>query len=370
MSEYRSEHRKKLDGIESVIIFNPVGRIVITGWDEPDLFVDFTVTMPGDQLMSDAMVPEFSQSGKVLSVMPPKAAMSGSGSLDVSMDSENSTDEFSEEFSSGISDFIGKIVSFAQSSGKKVRSGVKSAIDVRLPRNMPITVKNLNGVIAISNMHSAVTAKGLNGPVTLNAITGPVEAKTVNGPVTIEKSLCPELSLKSVNGPVKCYVTGVAGPISLKTVNGPVRMMIPRHSDIDLSAKTFHGAIKISSDFISQTRSSRVNKATLNAGDHPVSIKSTTGSITVITTDEPVQEIVDSRRDKLDAKTGIARSTVKNSETGTTIKAHSDQSADTETKKAAEKTGSPENSLQSQIDRMLSSGKITADEAEKLRKAI
>jgi hypothetical protein len=370
MSEYRSEARKTLEGIESVAILNPVGRIELSGWDEPDLFIDYVITMPDDKVSSESVAPEFKTVGNVLNVMPPRGAMSGENDKDITISVDDDMEDISDEFSGGFTDFIAKIVKFSHSSGKKVQSGIKIALDIRIPKTMPITVKNLSGVIAISNMSASVTAKGLNGPVSLNAITGPVMAKTVNGPVTIEKSYCPEVALKSVNGPVKCYLMGVTGPISLKTVNGPVRMMIPQYSDIDLTAKTLHGAIKISSDFVSQSRTSRQSKATLNKALHQVHIKSATGSITVITTDETKPEASGKQQAKPVRESGISHTGHKKSESDMVSKMKSEQTNGQKKDKVAGGTDSPSNSLDSQIDRMLAAGKITADEADKLRNAI
>jgi hypothetical protein len=364
MSEHRSEHRIKLEGVESVQIFNPVGRIVITGWGEPDLFLDYTVTLPGDPASSETLAPHIDISGAIMSIQPPKQLMEEKHRDDINISFKQEFDDEMEDFGAGFSDFVGKIVTFAQRSGKKVMSGVKISMDIRLPRGMAVTVKNLNGVIAVSNMEASVRAKGLNGPISLSAIKGPVIAQAVNGPVTIEKSACPELLLKSVNGPVKCYLDALPGPVTLKTVNGPVRLMLPQNAEADLSVKTFHGAIKIGSDFTTQNRTSRVVRATLNAARFPVSIKSTTGSVTVGTSDDA--------GDGCPGKTPV-RKKVEIYRATQTRDSRPDEPVIQEKpveKNLAPGTGKQPDPLEAQIDRMLLNGTITADEAERLRRAI
>lgn len=364
MSEHRSEHRIKLEGVESVHIFNPVGRIVITGWREPDLFLDYSVTLPGDPASSDILAPHIDMSGTVVNIQPPKELMQEKHRDDINISFKQEFDDEMEDFGSGFSDFVGKIVTLAQHSGKKVLPGVKISMDIRLPRGMAVTVKNLNGVIVVSNMDASVRAKGLNGPISLSAIKGPVVAQAVNGPVTIEKSACPELMLKSVNGPVKCYLNALQGPVTLKTVNGPVRMTMPQNAEADLSVKTFHGAIKISSDFTTQNRTSRVVRATLNTARFPVSIKSTTGSVTVGMSDDSGESC--SGKTLVQKKAEPFKMTqIRESRPDNPV---AQKIPDED--KPAPGTATQPNPLDAQIDRMLLSGKITADEAERLRKAI
>ena len=285
MAEYRSEHRTNLDGIRSISIFNPVGRILVTGWDEPDLLIDFAVTLTGDTGSTDNYQPRITRSDDHLTIRPPEFVMNGFDEKTVfsfDIDSEHPA----EDFSSGFSEFVESITQFAKKSFNGISSGLSTSMEIRLPRSMDLKIKNLNGVITVSGMNSSVRAKGLNGPISLNHISGNVTAQTINGPVSIETSTCPELTLKSVNGPVKCYLDAVTGPVCLKTVNGPVRMMVPQSADIALAAGTIHGAMKVSGDFVSSLRTSRKIRSSLNTGTHEVTIKTTTGAITVITSDD------------------------------------------------------------------------------------
>lgn len=350
MAEYRSEHRNNLDGILSVSVFNPVGRIMVTGWDEPDLLIEFTVTVSDGSGSSDTYQPRITRSDDHLTIRPPEIVMTDfdeKGAFTFEFDSDRSTDDFS----TGMSEFVESITQFAKSAINSKSPGLNTSMNIHLPRSMPLKIRNFNGVISVSEMTSQVRAKGLNGPISLSRLSGQVIAQTINGPVSIENSACPDLTLKSVNGPVKCYLDTVSGSVCLKTVNGPIRMMVPRTSDVNLTAGTLHGTMKISSDFVSSQRSSRKIHSSLNAGKHDVTIKTTTGAITVITSEDGAPESAGRPPAEDRASRPSAHRPV-DTANPLPVNPQSDPSPD------------------SLIDRMLNSGKITPEEAERLRSAI
>ncbi|MGB3976978.1 MAG: DUF4097 family beta strand repeat-containing protein [bacterium] len=364
MSVHRSEHRIGLEGIEEVSIFNPVGRIDVTGWGESELFLDYTVTLPGDPESSEILVPQVETSGKSLVIQPAKGILV-KNQKNATTDLEDREFNFDfEDKDIGLSGFLKKIFSISGSSVWRLRSGTKVSMNIRVPRGVSIKVKNYNGAIMISSMESPVYVRGLNGPISLDSIDGPIDAQTLNGPAMLVKSKSPGVSLRTVNGPIKCYLEGLSGPVEVKTVNGPVRVMLPQNAKAGLSVKTLFGPIKIGGEFSSQNRTSRFVKAVLNSAEYPVTVKTTTGPITVGVTDgsaesDPADNAVAKEKEFVSRIFGS--------------KPHSGESAMPVTQGNEDSLGESEDqpgSLHAQIDRMLAAGKISADEADRLRRAI
>ena len=364
MSVHRSEHRIGLDGIEEIRIFNPVGRLDVTGWAESEMFLDYTVTLPGDPESSEILIPRIETSENILIIQPAKGILGRKQNAD-SVDPEDSQKCIDwEDSSEGLSGFLKKIFSITGSSSKKLRAGVKVSMNIRVPRSISIRVKNYNGAIAVSDMDSSLHLKGLNGPISLDSVNGSIDAQTLNGPVMLVKSKPLDVSLRTLNGPIKCYLEALLGPAAIKTVNGPARVTLPYNAKADLSVKTLFGPIKIGSEFSSQHRTTRSVGAVLNSAEFPVTVKTTTGPISVGITDRSYESsLVDTRVQK--EKESLShppnsKSCPDELETSATQKAE---------KSVVENKDHP-GSLQAQIDRMLAAGKISADEAERLRKAI
>lgn len=352
MAEYRSEQRENLDGIRSVSIFNPVGRIAVTGWDKPDLLTEFTVNVAGDTGITETYHPRMTRSGDCLTIRPPEVVMAGfDESAEFSFDFGLKQDM--EDLSVDLSEFVESVTQFAKKSFNTISSGLNTSMEIHLPRQMALKIRNLNGVISVTDMHAPIRAKGLNGPVSLSNLSGgTVTAQTINGPVSIDGSSCSDLTLKSVNGPVKCYLNSVQGPVNLKTVNGPVRLMLPQTADVSLTAGTVHGAMKISGNFVPGLRTSRKIQSVLNSGTHDIQIKTTAGAITVITSEETRAEPGNTSRNVAEERAS-----------GVPLSSPGEPSPESQANTGG---ASPE----SLIERMVASGKITPDEAERLRKAI
>ncbi|MCD4654718.1 DUF4097 domain-containing protein [bacterium] len=360
MSEFRNEKRISLEEISSVVIINPIGKIQVTGWNETDLLVETVIKSDSNHIFNNENTPIVHKEDGKLIIKTMKLDKQENDGNSFSFNFGNGLDGLGKK-ELGLQDFVGKIVEFATNSVKKINKGVHCSLHIQLPKTMNLYVKNLNGVISISNMVSTILAKDINGPISLSSIEGQVSASTVNGPVSIEKSSICELNLKSVNGPVKCYLNKLSGPVNLKSVNGPISMTLPEDSSVNLTAKTMHVAIKISSEFTQKLRSSRKVCCVLNTGEHPVSIKTSTGAITVMTTDS--QEKAGNIPPVSPVPSLSTIPTAHPTSLQTSENISPTQSANTAKNNALE---SPE----TLIDRMLTSGKITTEEAEKLRHAL
>lgn len=350
MAEIRTEKRVALDGIASVSVFNPIGRIDVEGWDEPDLLITSKVVADTDAISPEQMEPVIRTEKDQLQIR----SMDLSG---IKKDLKEATADFEMNFENidgiegldAIPDVVGKIVAFATSSAQKVRPGFHTSLHIRLPVNIDLSVQNLNGVISVKNMDSRLHIKAVNGPVGIQNVKGQVQAKSVNGPVSLDKSTPEKTVLKSVNGPVKCYLDSVTGAVQLKSVNGPVRLTVPDNADVNLTAKTMHGAVKISSAFQQSLRTPKKVCGTLQNGRFPITIKTFTGPLTVVTTETE------------DAPAAPPPKPVVTPPTQSPVSHASDPAG-----KPAE-TPDPAAEM---IERMLADGKISEAEADKLKRAL
>ena len=152
------------------------------------------------------------------------------------------------------------------------------------------------------------------------------------------------------------------GPAAIKTVNGPVRVTLPYNAKADLSVKTLFGPIKIGSEFSSQHRTTRSVGAVLNSAEFPVTIKTTTGPIMVGVTDLAQESAENVGHKDADPMPLNANSELCSDGSASLVEQKGE--------KSVFQNGSQSETLCAQIDRMLAAGKISADEAERLRKTI
>ena len=376
MAEFKTEKKVSMDNIDLVYIANPIGRVEVTGWDKPDLLVEATIKSNSEKLDPDEIAPTIKTQDSTLVIKTHEGIMKPVVETEIIQELEiESIGGIPEINGHGLQEFVSNIVNAATNSLKSVKSSAQTSLHIHLPSDKNITVKNMNGVINISKMDADIRVKGINGPITLKNIKGQVIANTINGPVSLEHSTASEATLKSVNGPVKCYLDQLSGPVTLKSVNGPIRVSLPETSSVNLCAKTMHGAIKVSSNFDHSSRSSRKIKATLNSGDFEVSAKTSTGAITVVTTETRPEAPKPPKPPKAPKVPTPPSPPMppKAPEPPTPSLPINNQAAQVNAEQGQSKPDANDKAGQkpeSIIDRMLESGKISLEEAERLRAAL
>jgi len=283
MSEFRDTKNVSLSGIDRVSIFNPAGKIQVIGWEKQDLRLETIIKT--EENNSDNLIPLIEREDSKLIIRAPETAKNNPAIDGTQISPENILNKFhkTEKHGLDIQEIIGNFVSFATRFSNHSKSRVNISMIIHLPKTMNIQIKNHNGVISVSDLVSNVNAVGINGPISLCNIEGQVTAQTVNGPVSIENSRISNLKLKTVNGPLKCYLTELTGQVGLQSVNGSIRMALPDDASVNMCITTMMGSIKISSEFIPNLRTSRKICCVLNNGDHNTNIKTSTGSVTITT---------------------------------------------------------------------------------------
>jgi len=133
---------------------------------------------------------------------------------------------------------------------------------VRIPANVELIGRTINGGINARSLNGNVKARTVNGSVDMST-TGYGQAKTVNGEISVR--------LGDAAWP---------GPLEFKTVNGGINLDLPSSLSTEIAAETFNG--EISSDFpltLLGSFSRKHLKGTIGSGGRELILKTLNGSI-------------------------------------------------------------------------------------------
>jgi hypothetical protein len=135
---------------------------------------------------------------------------------------------------------------------------------VRLPRRIPVSLEQVNGLI---------TAEDLTGPVRIASTNGNVECRELEG----------DCDISLVNGRIVCDAAPAAGGrCALSTVNGNVSLAIPDTTSGRLEASTVNGSVFVSGLDMTDIQSSKVSvSGTLGTGNGTIRVATVNGSIEV-----------------------------------------------------------------------------------------
>ncbi|UOQ70094.1 DUF4097 family beta strand repeat-containing protein [Hymenobacter cellulosilyticus] len=136
--------------------------------------------------------------------------------------------------------------------------------EVFVPRNMPLTLRTLNGGINLSDLLGPVTFEAANGGISLVNVGGSVKGRTVNGGVKIKLA----------------GTKWVGEGLDVETQNGSITWDLPKNYSARLFAATTVGSI--SAGKLPVTSSATLQKvvtATLGQGGAPLRAVTTKGSI-------------------------------------------------------------------------------------------
>jgi hypothetical protein len=103
------------------------------------------------------------------------------------------------------------------------------SFELRVPQNANLTLKTVNGGIAVRDLHGTVQFDAVNGGVRLENVGGDIRGETNNGGLTID------LSGDRWDG---------AG-LDVETQNGGVRLNLPAHYSAELEAGTTNGRLNV-----------------------------------------------------------------------------------------------------------------------------
>ena len=136
---------------------------------------------------------------------------------------------------------------------------------VRVPAGADVKFSTVNGAVDITGLTGQVTAENVNGGIKLIDVAGGIKASTVNGGVVAE------LTRISDSG------------VRLECTNGAIKLLLPRDTKANLSARVMNGGIHTSGLDIESSgeSSSRRLEGRLNGGGPKIDLEGTNGGISI-----------------------------------------------------------------------------------------
>ena len=145
------------------------------------------------------------------------------------------------------------------------RQSIEVKFTLRVPRNVKLNLRNVNGVIDVTGMMASVRAETTNGGVKGRLLGSSVEASTTNGGLDIQMALL-----------------GPEG-VRLETTNGGIDLKLPADAKATLSARCVNGGVRVTDlpfDKDADSSSRRVT-GTINGGGVPLKLETVNGGVRV-----------------------------------------------------------------------------------------
>jgi DUF4097 and DUF4098 domain-containing protein YvlB len=145
------------------------------------------------------------------------------------------------------------------------RSGWSVSYDVRVPREVDLSLKTHNGGISVTDVRGELALQATNGGMSLDGVAGDVRGRTTNGGVAAT------LTGNRWDG---------AG-LDLETTNGGVRLRVPERYSARLETRTVNGGIDLDFPVTVTGRIGREISTTLGNGGALVRAATTNGQVRV-----------------------------------------------------------------------------------------
>jgi hypothetical protein len=139
--------------------------------------------------------------------------------------------------------------------------------ELTVPAQMNLSLKSVNGGLAVRNVEGRIEFTTTNGGVRLRNVNGDVRGRTTNGGVDIEL----DGAMWQGEG------------LDVQTSNGGVRLSVPENYSARLEASTNNGGLN--SDFpvtaVGPGRRPREIEATLGGGGAPIRVRTSNGGVKI-----------------------------------------------------------------------------------------
>lgn len=173
-----------------------------------------------------------------------------------------------------------------------------SNVDIYVPANLAISLKNTDGDISLNQLKAAVQVEGINGNVQDVDHLGNLSVKVQNGNIVLNKvtgnqhqlttqngnielnQVTGALESYSANGNIVASLQGVNRPEDYRfvTVNGNITLKVP--SDSSARVRYKKGVGNVTTDFKHLSDQSRID---IGSGAARIQMESTNGNIEVLT---------------------------------------------------------------------------------------
>jgi hypothetical protein len=145
------------------------------------------------------------------------------------------------------------------------RTKVEQQVILRVPRQVDVITKNVNGQIKIGEIAGSVRISDVNGDVAVGKSLGYAEAKSINGGLTMTLSHLDNrgLTIKSINGSIDVrFAEAQNADVEGNRINGGVDIKVP-----NLTFEKWMGHSKF--------------RAQLGAGGSPITLSDINGPVTL-----------------------------------------------------------------------------------------
>jgi hypothetical protein len=143
------------------------------------------------------------------------------------------------------------------------RTKVRQEVRLKVPRQVDVTTKQVNGRVQIGEIAGSVKVTDVNGGVAVGQALGYAEARSINGGVrmTVSRLDGRGMTIKGVNGRINVHFAEPQdADVQLNRINGGVKFDVP-----NLTFKKWTGQSK--------------GRAQLGAGGSPITLSDINGSV-------------------------------------------------------------------------------------------
>ena len=142
-------------------------------------------------------------------------------------------------------------------------SNPKERVALKLPRQVSLTTKGVNGSVIVGDIDGSVEVSGLNGNVEIGQATGSAEFHGINGNVSV--------ALRTLD----------TGGVKVSGVNGNIELRLATSVNADLEAHGMNGSVRSDVPEISVEKSDHGNKyfAHIGTGGNPIKVSGVNGNV-------------------------------------------------------------------------------------------
>lgn len=129
---------------------------------------------------------------------------------------------------------------------KAVVNNCESRHEVKVPRDMAVTVRNNNGSVRAAGFDTALNLRSDNGSVQVRDSSGELDLVSDNGKVTTEGVSSTSVRARSDNGAVRLGLTSVPDTVDTFADNGSVTIDLPKSgTTYAVTAKSRNGSVDV-----------------------------------------------------------------------------------------------------------------------------
>ena len=141
-------------------------------------------------------------------------------------------------------------------------SNPRENVTLKLPRQIALSTKGVNGMVKVGEIDGPVHVSGINGKVDVAQATGSADFSGINGSVSV--------ALKNLGG----------GGIDISGINGNIELKLDEGANADLKAHGMNGSVTSDLPSVVIDKTSRGNyTAKIGAGGNSISASGINGNI-------------------------------------------------------------------------------------------